>query len=161
MKVADGIIQTPPVFSAEGKGPGDADRADCIQPVGILNNPALRCFGVLSPVLTERDRVNRLTDPLNSVRIYPLRSEESPRIGIILRAEQLVIIRIMKQSRQGDNLLVTVRLLFRNVHGVPVNAHGMGGIMAAGVVPEEFFHIFNCSINDGHFPAPFRTMQLS
>ena len=64
--------------AAEGEGSGYADRADRIQPVRILNNPAFWGIRPFTAVPAEGYAVDRRADRLNPFRINMMRGQPSP-----------------------------------------------------------------------------------
>ena len=93
-----GFFQWPAMLPAVGKCPCNADRSHRVQPVRILYHFCLDCFRPAAFILTEGCRINDLTDPVDHLFWNLILFQKSPRIRIILRRNQIVVIRIMKKA---------------------------------------------------------------
>ena len=102
MEMCDGILRRPSVLSAVGKRPGNSDGPDRVQPVRILDNPAFGCCGTFIAVLAEGNRIDCFTDPLFRFRTDSLPAQKTPGVGIVLRMEQLMVVRVMEQTPTGS-----------------------------------------------------------
>lgn len=105
MEMLHGFLHGAAVFSAIGKCPGDADGTHRVKPVRVLYDLSLQGVRNLSPVPAEGNSIDARTDPVDPLCRHPA-FQNSPRVSVILRMEQFVIIRIMQEGRKRYDLSV-------------------------------------------------------
>ena len=147
VKMLDGRIQGAAVFSPVGKGPGDPDGPDGVQPVRVLYNHCFQGLWPLPPVFAEGNGVDGRADPVRRLFADLFLRQEFSGVFIMLRGKQLCVIRVMEQRCQRHRLSVASRFRIRDHHGGAVNPHGMVKIVAVAVAFEQRANIFNRSGN--------------
>ena len=163
MKMLHGFSQRSAVFPAVGECPRNSDSTHGVKPVRILHDPSLQSFRYLSPVPAEGHGIDTCADPLDPVCIYPS-FQKSPRISVIFRMEQLVVIRVMQESRKLGDLSVASGLGLSDHHGVTPDPQGVLRVMASGIAAEQLAYVgdrlFNKEILLFFEKSPFQDLVL-
>lgn len=97
MEMPYGITRRSSGFSAVGKGSGNADCAERIQSVRILNDLSFQCRGCLSSILTERNCADNFTDCPDRFILDPMLARKASSVCMVLSVEQLMIICIVQE----------------------------------------------------------------
>ena len=67
--------------------------------------------------------------------------QKGPRVRIIHRIEQLMVVRIMKERSQCGDSDIAIRLVFRDPQCIPVDAHSVIGVVPARICAKELLNI--------------------
>ena len=147
MKMLYRFPQRSAVFPAVGKCPRNSDSTHGVKPVRILHDLSLQSF-------------RNLFDPF--CRHPPI--EKCPRIFVIFRMEQLVVIRVMQESRKLGDLSVASGLGLSDHHGVAPDPQGVLRVMASGIAAEQIAYVgdrlFNKEILLFFEKSPFQDLVL-
>jgi hypothetical protein len=68
-------------------------------------------------------------------------------VGVVLGVEQLMIVNVMKQSRQRYDVQVALRVCFRDLLRISVHSERMTDIMSVRIALKHRFNIFFCLFN--------------
>ena len=158
-----GFPQWSAVFPAVGKCPRNSDSTHGVKPVRILHDLSLQSSRNLSPVPAEGHGIDTCADPLDPVCVYPS-FQKSPRISVIFRMEQLVVIRVMQESRKLGDLSVASGLGLSDHHCVAPDPQGVLRVMASGITAEQLAYVgdrlFNKEILLFLEKSPFQDLVL-
>jgi len=142
MEMLHGFLHGSSMLTAIGKCPCDPDSTHGVQAIRVLNDLSLQGLRNPAQVLTEGDRVDTRADPVDPLCRHPA-FQEGPRVPVIFRMEQLVIVRVMQEGRKRCDLPVTSWLGFGDPHGVVIDPQGMLRIMPTGIVTKEVCYAGN------------------
>ncbi len=131
-----GIVHLAPFCPAVGKCPCDADSADGIQTVGILNDLPFDAVRMLGIRPLERYRFDDVNDRFDARCADPAVCQNTPRVGIIAGAEQFWIVCVMQQSPESHQLPIT-GYLFGNAHSRAVHPQGVKQIVPAAFICKQ------------------------
>lgn len=98
------VVESPSVFSTIGKGPGNTDGTDGIQPVGILDDLSFHGIWRLGVLSLEGDIPYAGKDLLLGRRVDTVAIQKGNGVlEILMSREELVVVDVMKQTGKEDD----------------------------------------------------------